>query len=214
MCFKCFQSQFWFVFFYTSPHRPGSARHGSWEQRGRRTWALIGGRWSGLSPCKRCAPSRCSSAPPAEPAGHNPSEIRITGVDRLIRSGWFSYIRTNISCCDAFKVTVSCDLCQCRWSMCEHEVFNVMSCLYECVSNRAGSQQTHLLINDHAAVALGEGGQQDPGGQLGGEGAPQGGEACRQLAEGVGGGRGWSLYQPRQSTHLQNREWGVTHTNL
>lgn len=75
------------------------------------------------------------------------------------------------------------------------EEFAVTSC----------SLQTHLLIHDHAAVAPGEGGQQDSGGQLGGESAPQGGEACRQLGKG-GGGRGGGLYQPSQATHLQNQE--------
>lgn len=68
--------------------------------------------------------------------------------------------------------------------------------------------QIYLLVDDHAAVALGEGGQQDPGGQPGGEGAPEGGEACAQLGGGGGGGRrgGGRLYQPSQPTHLQEQE--------
>lgn len=51
-------------------------------------------------------------------------------------------------------------------------------------------------VSNHAVVALGDGGQQDPGGQVGGEGAAEGGEARAQLScgRGRGGGRRGRLY--------------------
>lgn len=60
---------------------------------------------------------------------------------------------------------------------------------------------SHLLLGDHVVVTLGDSGQEDPRGQLGGEGGPDGREARGQPRGRGGGGRG--LSQLGQPTNLQ-----------
>lgn len=61
----------------------------------------------------------------------------------------------------------------------------------------------HPLVDHHERVALSQDGQEDPGGELVGQGAPERGQAQAQL---IGCGRGRRqrfLQEARQPTHLE-----------
>lgn len=66
----------------------------------------------------------------------------------------------------------------------------------------------YLFVGDQNVVALGDVGQQDPGGYLGGQGGPEGGQAQRQLRGGGGG-----VCQTGQPAHLEEQR-GTDTVNL